>query len=118
VAILAGIAVLVGAIAASRAARSYDSVILKLLGATRGQILAAQGLEYALLAAMLCLLALGLGSGAAWYVIVEVFEFRWAPDWSVVLATLGAGALITLGIGLAGSLPLLAVRPASALRRL
>jgi putative ABC transport system permease protein len=118
VAILAGIAVLVGAIAASRAARSYDSVILKTLGATRWQILAAQGLEYALLAAMLCLLALALGTGAAWYVIVEVFAFRWAPDWGVVLATLGAGALLTLGIGLLGSLPLLAVRPASALRRL
>jgi putative ABC transport system permease protein len=118
VAILAGIAVLVGAIAASRAARSYDSVILKTLGATRWQILAAQGLEYALLAAMLCLLALGLGSAAAWYVIVEVFAFKWAPDWGVVLATLGAGAVLTLGIGLLGSLPLLAVRPASALRRL
>jgi putative ABC transport system permease protein len=118
VAILAGVAVLVGAIAASRAARSYDSVILKTLGATRWQILAAQGLEYALLAAMLCLLALGLGSAAAWYVIVEVFAFEWAPDWGVVLATLGAGAVVTLGIGLLGSLPLLAVRPASALRRL
>ena len=35
VAILAGIAVLIGAIAAARAARSYDSVILKTLGATR-----------------------------------------------------------------------------------
>jgi hypothetical protein len=35
VAILAGIAVLVGALAASRRARTYDSVILKMLGATR-----------------------------------------------------------------------------------
>lgn len=118
VAILAGIAVLVGAIAASRASRSYDSVILKTLGATRWQILAAQGLEYAALAATLCLLALGLGSTAAWYVIVKVFAFTWAPDWGVVLATLGAGAVVTLGIGLIGSLPLLAVRPATALRRL
>jgi putative ABC transport system permease protein len=118
VAILAGIAVLVGAIAASRAARSYDSVILKTLGATRWQILAAQGLEYALLAGTLCLLALGLGTAAAWYVIVEVFEFRWAPDWALVLATLAGGAVLTLGIGLLGSLPLLSVRAAEALRRL
>jgi hypothetical protein len=109
---------LVGAIAASRQARSYDSVILKTLGATRGQILAAQGLEYALLAGALCLLALALGIGAAWYVIVEVFEFRWTPDWPLVLATLGGGAALTLGIGLIGSLPLLNVRAAEALRRL
>jgi hypothetical protein len=46
VAILAGIAVLVGALAASRRARVYDSVILKLLGATRSRILAAQALEF------------------------------------------------------------------------
>ncbi|MEG8219380.1 ABC transporter permease [Sphingomonas sp. HH69] len=118
VAILAGIAVLVGAIAASRQARSYDSVILKTLGATRWQILGGQALEYGLLAMMLALVALALGSGAAWFVIVQIFDFTWSPDWLVVLATLGGGALLTLGIGLAGSIPLLSVRTATALRQL
>ncbi|MEJ7933246.1 FtsX-like permease family protein [Sphingobium sp. AN558] len=116
--ILAGIAVLVGAIAASRQARSYDSVILKTLGATRWQILGAQGIEYGLLAAMLSLVSLALGTLAAWFVIVQLFDFAWSPDWGVVLATLGGGAIVTLGIGLAGSLPLMAVRPARALRQL
>ncbi len=118
VAILAGIAVLIGAIAASRQARSYDSVILKTLGATRGQILAAQAIEYGVVAALLALVALALGSGAAWFVIVRVFQFHWSPDWTVVLATLVGGALLTLGIGLAGSIPLMSVRPARALRAL
>jgi putative ABC transport system permease protein len=118
VAILAGIAVLVGAIAASRQARSYDSVILKTLGATRWQILGAQASEYALLAALLATIALSLGLAGAWYVIVMLFEFRWAPDWGVVTGTLVAGALLTLGIGLLGSLPVLSVRPAQALRRM
>ncbi|WP_298400829.1 FtsX-like permease family protein [Sphingobium sp.] len=117
VAILAGIAVLVGAIAASRQARSYDSVVLKTLGATRAQLLGGQALEYGLLAAILALVALALGSAAAWFVIVQVFDFGWAPDWPVVLATLAGGALLTLGIGLAGSIPLLSVRPARALRQ-
>ncbi|MFB0875565.1 MULTISPECIES: ABC transporter permease [unclassified Sphingobium] len=118
VAILAGIAVLVGAIAASRQARSYDSVILKTLGATRGQLLLGHALEYGLLATILAGVALALGSLAAWVVIVQIFDFRWAPDWVIVLATLGGGALLTLGIGLAGSLPLLSVRPARALRQM
>lgn len=118
VAILAGIAVLIGAIAASREARTYDSTILKTLGATRGQVLGAQAIEYGLLALVLALLALGLGGGAAWFVIVQVFSFGWAPDWGVVLATLGGGALLTLGIGLAGSWPVLSARPAAVLRRL
>ena len=116
VAILAGLAVLIGAIAASRQSRAYDSVILRTLGATRGQILGAQAIEYGLLAALLAGLALALGLLAAWIVIVQLFEFRWAPDWALVLGTLGAGALLTLGIGLLGSLPLLRIRPAAALR--
>jgi len=116
--ILAGIAVLIGAIAASRQTRSYDSVILKTLGATRLQVLGTQLLEYALLAAIVSGVALLLGTAAAWYVIVMLFDFTWAPDWPVVLATLAGGAIVTLGIGLAGSLPLMAVRPAAALRQL
>lgn len=116
--ILAGIAVLVGAIAASRQARGYDSVILKTLGATRWQVLGTQALEYGLLAAILAAVSLALGIGAAWYVIVQVFDFGWAPDWGTVLTTLGGGALVTLGIGLAGSIPLMSVRPSRALREL
>ncbi|WP_062733673.1 ABC transporter permease [Sphingobium abikonense] len=117
VAILAGIAVLVGAIAAARQSRSYDSVILKTLGATRLQLLGGQALEYGLLSLLLAIVALALGSAAAWFVIVQVFDFTWSPDWAVMLGTLAGGALLTLGIGLAGALPLLSVRPARALRQ-
>jgi putative ABC transport system permease protein len=116
--ILAGIAVLIGAIAAARQARLYDSVILKTLGATRWQVLGVQALEYALLAAVLAVVALAIGGFAAWYVIVRVFAFTWAPDWGVVLAVLAGGAAVTLGLGLIGSIPLMSVRPARALRQL
>jgi putative ABC transport system permease protein len=118
VAVLAGIAVLIGALAASRRERSYDAVLLKLLGATRRRILLGQALEFGLLALILALLALALGTAAGWYVVVELFELEWAPDWGIVLATLGAGAGLTLLIGLIGSLPALAARPAQALRTL
>lgn len=118
VAILAGIAVLIGAIAASRQTRAYDSVILKTLGATRWQILAAQAMEYALLAVVLAAIALGLGLLAGWFVITQIFAFGWAPDYALVLGTLAAGAVLTLGIGLLGSIPLMSVRPARALRSL
>ncbi|HEX8215607.1 MAG TPA: FtsX-like permease family protein [Allosphingosinicella sp.] len=118
VAILAGIAVLIGALAASRRARVYDSVMLKLLGATRARILAAQALEFAALAAILALIAFALGASAGWYVVVKVLELDWAPDWGVVALTLAVGALVTLVLGLLGSLPALAARPARALRTL
>jgi putative ABC transport system permease protein len=118
IAIFSGIAVLVGAIAASRQSRIYDSVILKTLGATRRQILSTQALEYGLLAILLAIVALAIGVFAGWYVIVEIFDFNFVPDWPVVFMTLGGGAILTLGLGLIGSLPILAARPARALRQL
>jgi putative ABC transport system permease protein len=118
VAVLAGIAVLWGAVSASRRTRSYDAVLLKLLGATRRQVLGLQAMEYAALAAILSLVALGIGAGAGWYVVTKIFEFEWAPDWPVVLGTVAAGGIGTLAIGLLGTLPVLGARPAAALRAL
>jgi len=118
VAILAGIAVLIGAIAAARDARTYDAVMLKVLGATRGQILIAQALEFALLGVIVAVLALALGLGGAWYVVVRIFQFAWLPDMTSVMATLATGVVVTLVIGILGSLPVLAARPAQALRSL
>ncbi|WP_430414183.1 ABC transporter permease [Parasphingorhabdus sp.] len=118
IAIFSGIAVLIGAIAASRQSRIYDSVILKLLGATRAQILSTQAIEYAVLALLLSAVALGLGLFAGWFVITQIFQFNWQPDWAVVLLTLGIGAIVTLGIGLLGSIPILSAKPARALREL
>ena len=118
IAILSGIAVLIGAVAASRQKRIYDGVVLKMLGATRAQVLGAQGIEYALLATVLALVALGLGVTAGWYVITQLFEFTWQPDWGIIALTLLTGAVVTLGIGLLGSLPVLSAKPAQALREL
>ncbi|MXO98249.1 FtsX-like permease family protein [Altererythrobacter xixiisoli] len=118
VAVLAGIAVLLGAIAAARAARLYDTVVLRVLGASTRQLLALQLAEFGLLALLLSVVALGLGSVTAWLVIVQLFEFDWLPDWPRVLAVLAAGVALVLAFALAASLPLLRAKPASSLRAL
>ncbi len=118
VTVAAGIAVLVGAVAASAQARRYDAVILKLLGGTSRQVLAAQGIEYALLASLLAVVACVIGAGAGWFVVVHVLALAWAPDWRVVAGTLGAAAAVLLVVGLVGSLGPLRSRPAAALRDL
>lgn len=118
VTVLAGLAVLMGAIAAARAARTYDTVMLRVLGASRRQILLLQLAEYGLLAGVLALVALGLGGGLAWVVITQLFEFDWLPDWGEVLGVLGLGIALVLAFALAGSLPLLRAKPARALREL
>jgi putative ABC transport system permease protein len=118
VTVLAGIAVLLGAIAAARAARLYDTVILRVLGASRRQLLLLQLAEYGLLALILAGVALALGSFIGWLVMTQMFEFDWLPDWPTVLGVLGGGLAMVLGFALAGSLPLLRAKPAQALRDL
>ena len=118
VAVLSGIAVLVGAIAAARRTRSYDAVLLKLLGASRAQILGVQAMEYTVLGLFLSAVALVLGSAAGWAVTTQIFRLDWTPDWAVVIAVVSAGGLGTLALGLIGALPVLRVRPAAALRTL
>jgi putative ABC transport system permease protein len=118
VTVLAGIAVLLGAIAAARASRLYDTVILRVLGVSGRQLLLLQLAEYGLLVAVLASVALALGSLTGWLVIVQLFNFDWLPDWWQVLAVLGTGLLLVLGFALVGSLPLLRAKPAQALRDL
>jgi len=118
VAVLAGIAVLLGAIAAARAARLYDTVILRVLGASRAQVLGLQLAEFGLLAVLLSVVALLLGSGIGWIIITQMFEFDWLPDWPRILAVLGGGVALVLVFALGASLPLLRARPAQSLREL
>jgi putative ABC transport system permease protein len=118
VTIAAGIAVLIGALASGASARTYDSVLLKLLGATRQQVAAATLAEYLLLALIVSGLALVIGSTAGWFVITQVFSLEWQPMWGPVLATVGLGALVTVLLGLAGSWRALSARPNAVLRGL
>ncbi len=116
VAILAGIAVLVGALAAQARSRIYDNVILKTLGATRSQLMRAAAMEYAGLGLLVALVALGLGGIGAWVVVTKVLEFGWRPDWMVALATVLGGAAVTLALGMVGAWRTLGVRVAPSLR--
>jgi putative ABC transport system permease protein len=118
VAVLAGLAVLLGAVAAARASRMYDNVILRVLGASRRQLFTLILTEYGLLALLLAAVALGLGTFLSWLVIVELFDFAWLPDWPRILAVLAIGLVLVLGFALAGSVPLLRAKPAQALRTL
>ncbi|WP_394728530.1 ABC transporter permease [Altererythrobacter sp. GH1-8] len=118
VAVLAGLAVLLGAIAAARASRIYDTVILRVLGASRKQVLLMQLLEYGLLALLLAGVALGLGTLLAWVIVTQLFTFDWLPNWGEIFAVLGFGLTLVVGFALAGSLPLLRAKPNRALREL
>ncbi len=118
VTVAAGVAVLIGAVAAGARARTYDAVLLNLLGATRGQVARATLAEYGFLALIVAGLALLLGGLAGWFVIVQIFKLEWQPDWLPVLATVLVGGAVTVILGLLGNWAALSARPNAILRDL
>ncbi|WP_165185635.1 ABC transporter permease [Caulobacter soli] len=113
---LAGLLVLAGAIAAGARARAREAATLKVLGATRGQILAAYAIEYGAVGLIAGAAGVALGFAAAWPVVVKVFEASWSVDWGgVIILLAGAAGLSTAGGLLAAALAL-SQRPAPVLR--
>jgi putative ABC transport system permease protein len=116
VAALAGLLVLAGAIAAGARARAREAATLKVLGASRGQILTAYVVEYGLVGLIAGVAGVGLGAAAAWPVVTHVFRLGWAVDWSGVVALVGGAAVLTGLGGLLAAFVALAQRPAPVLR--
>ena len=63
-----GMIVLAGSVVATRRTRVRDIVLLRLVGATRGQVARRQLVEFALLSSGVALLAFAAGIGGAWLV--------------------------------------------------
>ncbi len=116
VALLAALLVLAGAIAARAQERTREAAVLKVLGASRAQVLAAYVLEYGLVGAIAGAAGVGLGYAAAWPVVTRVFEATWSVDWAGVAALLGAAAAAAGAGGLLAAFQALSKRPAPALR--
>lgn len=116
VTLVAGIAVLAGTVASTEAQRLADSVILKVLGATRVSIAIAWFLEYALLGMLAAVAAALIGSIASWGLIEGFLNADFELDFTLVLMTTMAGAAATAMLGLAGAVRTLGRKPAPLLR--
>jgi len=117
VTLVAGIAVLAGTVASTEAQRLADSVILKVLGATRVSISIAWFLEYALLGVLTGIAAAIIGSLASWALIDGFLDADFEMDFLLVLLTTLAGAMATALLGLAGAVRTLGFKPAPLLRQ-
>jgi putative ABC transport system permease protein len=116
VALLAALLVLAGAIAARAQERTREAATLKVLGASRAQVLSAYVIEYGLVGLIAGAAGVGLGYAAAWPVVVLVFEAKWSVDWGGVAALLGGASALAAAGGLLASFQALSKRPAPALR--
>ncbi len=116
VAIIAGILVLAGAIAAGFQQRVYESVILKVVGAVRSQILRAYLLEYALIGIVTAAIALGLGTLTGWIVVELVMEMEFAFLPVPMIITVTTSLFVTVLFGLSSSFRALSIKPNAVLR--
>ena len=113
---VAGVLVLIGALATSRYQRMRESALLKTLGATRRVILQILTVEYAVLGSLATTAGLVLAIGAGWMMARTVFEVPFRLD----LVRIGGVWLwvtaVTVVVGLIGSRGALSRPPLAVLR--
>jgi putative ABC transport system permease protein len=114
--VLAGTFVLAGAIAAGHRRRIYDSVVLKVLGATKRDVTGAFLLEYGLLGLVTAVIAALIGTVAAWVVMTEVMDGEFAVLPMAIAGTVVAATAVTLAFGFAGTWRALQQKAAPLLR--
>ena len=103
VTIAAGALVLAGTIAAGHRRRVYDAVVFKVLGAGRGRVLGGYLLEYGALGLLTAIVGAGVGTAAAWGIVVHLMNSDWAFDAPAALSTALFCLAVTLLMGLYGT---------------
>jgi putative ABC transport system permease protein len=118
VTLVSAILVLGGALAAGHRHRVYDAVILKTLGATRVRLLGAYALEYLMIGFATAIFGVIAGSVAAWLIVTRIMTLSFIWQAGSAAGVVAAALIVTVGLGLAGTLLALNQKPASVLRNL
>jgi putative ABC transport system permease protein len=118
VTLLSAVLVLGGALAAGHRHRVYDAVILKTLGATRARLLGAYALEYLMIGFATAVFGVTAGSVAAWLIVTRLMTLSFTWQAGSAVAVVAAALVVTVGLGLAGTLLALNRKPATVLRNL
>jgi putative ABC transport system permease protein len=118
VTLISAILVLGGALAAGHRHRVYDAVILKTLGATRARLLGAYALEYLMIGFATAVFGVIAGSVAAWLIVTRLMTLSFVWQAGSATAVVAAALIVTVGLGLTGTLLALNQKPATVLRNL
>ena len=103
VTLLAGALVLAGAVAAGHRRRAYESVVLKVLGVRRRDVVLIHAAEFGLLGLLAGAVAATAGTVTAWAVVTRVLEQEWTFLPGTVAATVASCVALTLALGLLGT---------------
>ena len=118
VTLISAVLVLGGALAAGHRHRVYDAVILKTLGATRARLLGAYALEYLMIGFATAVFGVIAGSIAAWLIVTRLMTLTFIWQAGSAAGVVAAALIVTVGLGLAGTLLALNQKPATVLRNL
>ncbi len=116
VALAAGLLVLAAALRAAADSRIYEAVVLRVVGATRRDILLSLACEFLFLGLAAGAAAAALGSALGWAVVTGLMRQEWTFLPGVVAATVLGAVALTLGLGLLGVRRVLGQKPAPVLR--
>ena len=114
--LLTGFVVLIGAAASGERARVYEASVLKVLGASRGRILASFALRAGLMGAAAGVVAIAAGAAGGWAVMRFVMDSAYHFEAGSALAIVLGGVVATLLASLVFVLRPLSARPAQVLR--
>ncbi|WDR04385.1 FtsX-like permease family protein [Devosia algicola] len=115
-ALVAGMLVLAGALSVGRSQREADAVVMKVLGATRRDVISLFLLEYLLLGALAMVLATLIAALGAWAVSQYLLEIGFTINVGVILAVAIGVIVLTVGTGALTTWAAMSARPASRLR--
>jgi putative ABC transport system permease protein len=115
--VLAGVAILAGAVSAGAVRRAREVALYKTLGMTRAQVIVMLAVEYALVGLVAGAIGTAGGVALAWVITRFGFEIAWAWRPAVYLLAVGASVALAVAAGLGASLRPLAVRPVAVLRQ-
>lgn len=116
--LIAAMMVLGGALAAGHRHRVYDAVILKTLGATRARLIGAYTIEYLIVGFAAAIFGVIAGSLAAWLVVTRLMSLGFVWQAAGPALVVGLALVITVALGLVGTLAALNKKPAEVLRSL
>jgi putative ABC transport system permease protein len=117
VTLVAGVLILVGAIAVTRFQRLYETAIYRTLGASTRLLASMMAIEYGLIGLLAGALGAAGALGLSYLMARELFEIEWRPAPALLIGGLLVTAATVSLVGLAASAGILARKPLGTLRQ-
>lgn len=116
--LVAGLLVLAAAVSSTQDERLLEGGVMRVVGASRGQLRFAQAAEFGALGLIAGLTAALAAATLSGIVATQVFEFEWAPDWRLALVGGAIGVVAVTITGLIATRRVASAPPSQTLRAL